>query len=863
MPHTPQTPGIREMAKRLEEIIVWGVQRGWDLLDSPVNIFLTWDNLGYTHPSEYGTAVEIFVNPNVLRDPRGEQLLKALILHELGHHLAHFRDPGFKPTSQQAKLLKLRSLFNLIEDEHLERQLRSMNPQWGECLDALVARVFKGEPAELGIEEYASLMGLSAADARRALLDGTQPGTVTGFEFGYLLGPEYEEWISYPEFLDRVFEELGRRHPRGTLPEDLQSHWTKLKEWVATKRSSPEGIDEPLRKVPLFNTIDHRLSVRSNVSDLLDPLESEAAHPERYLRRLRAELRPILAAFPRLDHYVQQLERSRHSIWFWSKQRCMLFMLRRGRDFVWAFDEASSMSPERIRELLGRDLYSPGLMLEALLSEWKPRPHENRDWPLRVRLRWIDALQSPTVASLTRFTVSLRLGLAHGGVSGDAAAEAALQAIPKKLRMLDAGALLQVTTNVADALGREAVQDEEVPVPVASEDDEGEPAAEGADGEAAEVDAADAEPPAAALPPPAAVLNAALEKQRSALRQPAKRGDDPALDDALARARREASRRIDHWLRTGVDAARPIDAPTKHARRARPGRFEKIFQRRSSLDRAAGSAASDKRIEADLLNMAAACGFDPIPAVGQLQADKEGYALIAANLRAQIRILRRYFLTLGTREEEEFARRSGRRVDMARLPRLAVLGDPAVVVGRHTTQAPDLFVGVAIDCSGSMMAETRMDKAKSFGTLILESARRVAGISAHVVGFTDDIIYDVGEPGDTSITRLEADGGNNDAAGLLHAARFALASMKSRKLLVMISDGYPTECSFESLCRLVEVLDSRHGICCAQVAVDSLDDERIAFPHFTDLTEHTPAGAVAAFGRMIQHLIRARFGLEG
>ena len=34
----------------------------------------------------------------------------------------------------------------------------------------------------------------------------------------------------------------------------------------------------------------------------------------------------------------------------------------------------------------------PGLVLEAVLSEWTPRPVQNREHPLRILLRWMEAL---------------------------------------------------------------------------------------------------------------------------------------------------------------------------------------------------------------------------------------------------------------------------------------------------------------------------------------------------------------------------------------------------------------------------------------------------------------------------------------
>ena len=62
-------------------------------------------------------------------------------------------------------------------------------------------------------------------------------------------------------------------------------------------------------------------------------------------------------------------------------------------------------------------------------------------------------------------------------------------------------------------------------------------------------------------------------------------------------------------------------------------------------------------------------------------------------------------------------------------------------------------------------------------------------------------------------------GGNNDAAALYHAATAARQSRRKAKVLVMISDGLPTECSIDALRSLVVNLTKRRNIVCAQVAV--------------------------------------------
>ena len=99
---------------------------------------------------------------------------------------------------------------------------------------------------------------------------------------------------------------------------------------------------------------------------------------------------------------------------------------------------------------------------------------------------------------------------------------------------------------------------------------------------------------------------------------------------------------------------------------------------------------------------------------------------------------------------------------------------------------------------------------------------------------------------------MEANGGNNDAAALFHAARVASASPRRTRVLVMISDGLPTECSVEALRALVTNL-GRKGIICAQVAVHPL--EEVCFPNYVVLDETNLDMSVARFGELIMKLV--------
>jgi len=158
--------------------------------------------------------------------------------------------------------------------------------------------------------------------------------------------------------------------------------------------------------------------------------------------------------------------------------------------------------------------------------------------------------------------------------------------------------------------------------------------------------------------------------------------------------------------------------------------------------------------------------------------------------------MRRYLAELGLTLRPQRFRISGKTFDRTRVQALVSRADPRVLIARQHHIVTDLFLGIAIDCSGSMQAGENIEKAKMFGRCWRGGAR-LAGIDVRLFGFTDHVIYDAGDATRCAVHGLRADGGNNDAAGLWHAAQTALASRRKAKLLVMISDGLPTQCTVE------------------------------------------------------------------
>lgn len=853
-----------EQLHRLEEVIVWGVKRGWELLGAPVDIlFAHDDSLGFTHPQEYGEAKRIYVNPKVLRLPNGSSLLKGLILHELGHHLFQFSDSRRVVWTVKALREGVSSMLNLLADEHLERRLRSFRTEWGEYFDALATWVFKGDPLEVEIEEYAALAGFPSVDAARtALLDGSGPGRVVRNEWGYRvhlrerraaaqagtrdLGPgaavtaARDAWLSNVELVERVFTEVcSHAHPDGEPPEVTESR-RELVALAHLLRWRPGAMVGAIREARLFREAQRpEQRVRQAIATCLEPTGKETT-PAAYLRGLNKRIGGLLDSCPDLGRYRTELEAARDSPWFWPKQRSMVQALRRGDDFRWMtrFARAGQAAEILARFGVGADYAE---LLELVLSALDPRPELNERRPLVVSLTWISMFRSAQTRPLARFTVALRLGLGQRVLAPGDPARTALGMVPRNLRHLDNRGLLLLACDVADVLGARQGG-----------------AGDGTDRRSGRGDGwwRRRRPDA---PPETAPAEARLDRDESAaavhraLRDQTARLSHPIgwpLDEDLQRITAMVARtakRLRKWLE-GEDQYEDAPRPRRPVAKLNgdPGRRPQ---------RQRGRVAAF-----DVVNVARQLGFNPIHTVEAARGMPPAECTLPRLVARHARRLRALLTTLGSGDAEVPGHRVGRHVDPGRGVRLAVLSDAGVLVGRETRPTPDLFVGIAIDASGSMDADDRMDRAKAFATLILEAAWKLPGLTARAIGFTDSRIIDLGGPGDTAVGTLTPGGGNNDSAALAHLARLALASGNSRRLLVMISDGFPSECSFDSLVGLVHLLTRRHRCVCVQVAVAELDVDRVAFPHFVDLTQHTFDGAVMAFGRMIRRVVQHHFG---
>ncbi len=251
------------------------------------------------------------------------------------------------------------------------------------------------------------------------------------------------------------------------------------------------------------------------------------------------------------------------------------------------------------------------------------------------------------------------------------------------------------------------------------------------------------------------------------------------------------------------------------------------------------------------LNLGPDEAFNTIKEVRKVEPDASAHQAYATRVRRAAQALRQFFDGLGMGRLPERFRIRGRSFDRTRVLSMIVRNDPRILKAREPHRTTDLFIGVLIDCSGSMSG-TCIEKARLFATLLAESVKGQVGIDLRFFGFTDQVIYDAGTAAHSAAAALNAGGGNNDAAAMWHAYLEAKRSRRKAKLLVMISDGAPTECTVTALRGIVSRL-TRMGYCCAQVGVRPVGHD--CFPNFVLLEEDKLDESTKAFGQVVAKLV--------
>ena len=103
--------------------------------------------------------------------------------------------------------------------------------------------------------------------------------------------------------------------------------------------------------------------------------------------------------------------------------------------------------------------------------------------------------------------------------------------------------------------------------------------------------------------------------------------------------------------------------------------------------------------------------------------DPADHARYASRVAFAARQRRRFLEALGVTLEPARFRLRGRRFDAARALAVVTRGDPRMLVAREPRIRTDLYLGVIIDCSGSMQTRDNIEKARLFGIRLAEAAK--------------------------------------------------------------------------------------------------------------------------------------------
>lgn len=149
----------RQLRAKAYAVVPWAKQIGQELLGKPVIVSRVAHGLGRTceNRKRQEIAIEISDAPVTSGHLHGEDVMRGLVLHELGHHLYDIGARGSKTTRGIARSEGIDLLYDILCDERLERKLRARRAHWRIYFDRLATYAFAEEQRTIPLEEYAAL----------------------------------------------------------------------------------------------------------------------------------------------------------------------------------------------------------------------------------------------------------------------------------------------------------------------------------------------------------------------------------------------------------------------------------------------------------------------------------------------------------------------------------------------------------------------------------------------------------------------------------------------------------------------------------------------------------------------------------
>lgn len=252
--------------------------------------------------------------------------------------------------------------------------------------------------------------------------------------------------------------------------------------------------------------------------------------------------------------------------------------------------------------------------------------------------------------------------------------------------------------------------------------------------------------------------------------------------------------------------------------------------------------------------------FVQIDDVVQVEPNQQVVDELLPDTYALASLLRRYLAECGSALVDREDQPDGH--DLIEEAELALIGESNIFVEDERYPKASVHLEIALDCSSSMNSPTlslaageKFRLGKLFAMVLEQAVINLPGVSARFWGFTSDTIYDCGVAGERRISGLVCNGGNNDAAMLWKMGQSARQSGKDVKILLMLSDGQPSECSWLSLRNLV-VKFEQEGMIPWNFALDVIKTP--AFERFfTDLVGQTQDEAVLTMGEILASIAQS------
>jgi len=205
----------------LADTFAWGKAVGFALTQKLFSIeMLVGEELGYTRLEQS----RIHVNPLPLlrQEENGRDIVRGLILHELGHHKYH-GGPVAKQVWERATAEKIFQLLNVVTDEHLERNLRAENRDHGHMLKRLCTYAFQHLHRDVPVQELIDALSPAAFETLvQTRLKAARKRGCVRVASGQVLRAAEQAGSSFARFLRALRMGLGTRGKDPKAVEALQ-----------------------------------------------------------------------------------------------------------------------------------------------------------------------------------------------------------------------------------------------------------------------------------------------------------------------------------------------------------------------------------------------------------------------------------------------------------------------------------------------------------------------------------------------------------------------------------------------------------------------------------------------------------------